>query len=206
MAKKNEKADKSGGGKSGSASKTDKAIAGKADRPAETKPAEKSGKGEGGEGKGGKGAAAKADKVEKGTEKAPAPSGAKEGDKAQESPSLAARMVEGVKNVAHAIAEKLGMADAVPAAEPAGKRHGFRRRMVGRVTSNKMDKTVTVEVIRDALDPVYKKYVRRRERYKAHDEQNQYKIGDRVEITEHRPISRDKRWLVTRLVNRPVQE
>jgi small subunit ribosomal protein S17 len=204
MAKKNEKADKSGGGKSGSASKTDKAVAGKADRPAETKPAEKSGKGEGGEGKGGKGAAAKADKVEKSTEKASAPSGAKEGDK--ESPSLAARMVEGVRNVALAIAEKLGMGDAVPAAEPAGKRHGFRRRMVGRVTSNKMDKTVTVEVIRDALDPVYKKYVRRRERYKAHDEKNQYKIGDRVEITEHRPISRDKRWLVTRLVNRPVQE
>ncbi|HZF47251.1 MAG TPA: 30S ribosomal protein S17 [Polyangiaceae bacterium] len=78
--------------------------------------------------------------------------------------------------------------------------------MVGRVTSNKMDKTVTVEVVRDALDPVYKKYVRRRERYKAHDETNQYKVGDRVEITEHRPISRDKRWLVTRLVNRPVEE
>jgi small subunit ribosomal protein S17 len=78
--------------------------------------------------------------------------------------------------------------------------------MVGRVTSNKMDKTVTVEVIRDSLDPVYKKYVRQRERYKAHDEKNQYKVGDRVEITEHRPISRDKRWLVTRLINRPVQE
>ncbi|MCK6586139.1 MAG: 30S ribosomal protein S17 [Polyangiaceae bacterium] len=78
--------------------------------------------------------------------------------------------------------------------------------MVGRVTSDKMDKTVTVEVIRDALDPVYKKYVRRRERYKAHDEKNQYKVGDRVEITEHRPISRDKRWLVTRLVNRAVEE
>ncbi len=86
------------------------------------------------------------------------------------------------------------------------QRHGFRRKMVGRVTSDKMNKTVVVEVIRNALDPVYKKYVRRRERYKAHDETNQYKVGDRVEITEHRPISRDKRWLVTRLVNRPVEE
>ncbi|MFO0759793.1 MAG: 30S ribosomal protein S17 [Byssovorax sp.] len=84
--------------------------------------------------------------------------------------------------------------------------HGFRRKLVGRVTSDKMDKTVTVEVTRNSPDPVYKKYVRQRERYKAHDETNQYKVGDRVEIQEHRPISRDKRWLVTRLVSRPVQE
>ncbi len=125
-----------------------------------------------------------------------------------ESQSLASKVVEGVKNVAHALAEKLGVANAQPTAEapPAKKAHGFRRKLIGRVTSNKMDKTVTVEVVRDALDPVYKKYVRRRDRYKAHDAQNQYKIGDRVEITEHRPISRDKRWLVTRLVSRPVEE
>jgi small subunit ribosomal protein S17 len=86
------------------------------------------------------------------------------------------------------------------------KAHGFRRRLVGKVTSDKMDKTVTVEVIRNARDPVYKKYVRQRERYKAHDETNQYKVGDRVEIMEHRPISRSKRWLVTKLVARPVEE
>ncbi|XXU22724.1 30S ribosomal protein S17 [Sorangium sp. So ce861] len=99
------------------------------------------------------------------------------------------------------------MAAAAPAqAEAEAKAHGFRRKLVGKVTSDKMDKTVTVEVIRNALDPVYKKYVRQRERYKAHDETNQYKVGDRVEITEHRPISRDKRWLVTKLVARPVEE
>ena len=86
------------------------------------------------------------------------------------------------------------------------KSHGFRRKLVGKVTSDKMDKTVTVEVIRNAPDPVYKKYVRQRDRYKAHDETNQYKTGDRVEIQEHRPISRDKRWLVTRLISRPVEE
>jgi small subunit ribosomal protein S17 len=84
--------------------------------------------------------------------------------------------------------------------------HGFRRKLVGRVTSDKMKKTVTVEVIRSAMDPVYKKYVRMRDRYKAHDETNQYKIGDRVEIQEHRPISREKRWLVTKLIARAVQE
>jgi small subunit ribosomal protein S17 len=84
--------------------------------------------------------------------------------------------------------------------------HGFRRKLVGRVTSSKMNKTVVVEVVRSSLDQVYKKYVRSRDRYKAHDETNQYKVGDRVEIQEHRPISRDKRWLVTRLVRRAVEE
>jgi len=90
-----------------------------------------------------------------------------------------------------------------PAAE---KQHGFRRKLIGRVTSNKCDKTVTVEVVRNAPDPVYKKYVRQRARYKAHDEKNEYKVGDRVEIQEHRPISREKRWIVTRLISRPVEE
>ncbi len=98
---------------------------------------------------------------------------------------------------------------AKPPATPetaAPEAHGFRRKLVGRVTSSKMNKTVVVEVVRSSVDPVYKKYVRSRARYKAHDETNQYKVGDRVEITEHRPISRDKRWLVTKLVSRPVEE
>lgn len=96
---------------------------------------------------------------------------------------------------------------AVGEPNPATPKHrAFRRKLVGRVTSNKMAKTVVVEVVRSTLDPMYKKYVRSRERYKAHDETNQYKVGDRVEIQEHRPISREKRWLVTRLVARPVEE
>ena len=88
---------------------------------------------------------------------------------------------------------------------PEGHR-AFRRKLVGRVTSAKMAKTVVVEVVRSTLDPMYKKYVRSRERYKAHDETNQYKAGDRVEIQEHAPISREKRWIVTRLIARPVEE
>ena len=81
-----------------------------------------------------------------------------------------------------------------------------RRRLIGRVSSDKMDKTVVVEVVRSKRDPVYKKYVRVRAKYKAHDEKNEYRVGDRVEIIEHRPISRDKRWKVVRLVERPAIE
>ena len=78
--------------------------------------------------------------------------------------------------------------------------------MVGRVIKAKMQKTVVVECVTSTRDSLYGKYVKSRTRYKAHDETNQYKVGDRVEITEHRPISRDKRWLVTKLVARPVEE
>jgi small subunit ribosomal protein S17 len=86
------------------------------------------------------------------------------------------------------------------------KTHSFRRRLLGKVVSNKMDKTVVVEVVRKSRDAMYKKYVRSRDRYKAHDEKNEFKVGDRVEIMEHRPISKDKRWKVIRLVARAVQE
>src|SRR5882762_8132025 len=94
------------------------------------------------------------------------------------------------------------------AEEPAHehKTHSFRRRLLGKIVSDKMDKTVVVEVVRRARDTVYKKYVRNRERYKAHDEKNEFKVGDRVEIMEHRPISKDKRWRVIRLVARAVEE
>ncbi|MBX3131042.1 MAG: 30S ribosomal protein S17 [Polyangiaceae bacterium] len=81
-----------------------------------------------------------------------------------------------------------------------------RRRLIGRVKSDKMDKTVVVEVVRFKMDPMYKKYVRVRKRYKAHDEKNQYRTGDRVEIAEHRPLSKEKRFKVVRLIDRPAQE
>lgn len=87
-----------------------------------------------------------------------------------------------------------------------GRAADRRRRLVGVVTSDKMDKTITVEVIRLKVDPKYKKYIRVRARYKAHDEENQYHIGDRVEIVEHRPLSRTKSWRVSRLVKRTEGE
>jgi small subunit ribosomal protein S17 len=84
--------------------------------------------------------------------------------------------------------------------------HGFRRKMVGKVVKDKMNKTVVVECVNARRDQLYGKYVRSKTRYKAHDETNQYKVGDHVEIQEHRPISRDKRFIVVRLVKKFVEE
>jgi len=72
----------------------------------------------------------------------------------------------------------------------------------GIVVSNKMDKTVVVVVQRLVKHPMYKKYVKRRSKYKAHDEQNRCAIGDRVVITETRPLSKDKRWRVRTIVEK----
>lgn len=83
--------------------------------------------------------------------------------------------------------------------------HNVRiRRLIGRVRSDKMDKTVVVEVTRYRMDPMYKKYVKIRKSYKAHDESNEYRAGDRVEIQEFRPLSKQKRWKVSKLIERPA--
>ena len=76
------------------------------------------------------------------------------------------------------------------------KERGNRRTLVGMVVSDKMDKTVVVRVERLVQDPQYKKYVRRYSKFMAHDEDNSCSIGDRVQIIEHRPISKRKRWKV----------
>ncbi|OWT63591.1 30S ribosomal protein S17 [Candidimonas nitroreducens] len=75
-----------------------------------------------------------------------------------------------------------------------------QRTLIGKVVSNKMDKTVVVQVERRVKHPVYGKIVMRSNKYKAHDETNQYNEGDTVEISEGRPISRDKSWTVVRLI------
>jgi small subunit ribosomal protein S17 len=77
-----------------------------------------------------------------------------------------------------------------------------RRTLVGEVTSDKMHKTVVVRVTHRVRSMQYQKYMTKRVKYKAHDEKNEFKIGDRVEIAESRPMSKDKRWRVTRLVER----
>lgn len=75
-----------------------------------------------------------------------------------------------------------------------------RKIRTGVVISDKMDKTVVVEVTRTVIHPVYKKYVHRRKRFMAHDEENRCHIGDEVMIVETRPLSRNKRWRVRRIL------
>ncbi|AZP11577.1 MULTISPECIES: 30S ribosomal protein S17 [Undibacterium] len=76
----------------------------------------------------------------------------------------------------------------------------LKRTLIGKVASDKMNKTVTVVVERHVKHPLYGKIIMRSAKYHAHDEENQAKIGDTVEIQEGRPISKTKAWTVTRVV------
>jgi small subunit ribosomal protein S17 len=82
------------------------------------------------------------------------------------------------------------------------KTRGRRQEKRGVVISNKMDKTVVVQVERLVLHPLYRKYLRRRSRFMAHDEKNACGIGDRVAILETRPLSRRKRWVVRSILGK----
>lgn len=77
---------------------------------------------------------------------------------------------------------------------------GRRKVLVGRVVSDKMDKTVVVAVERMVRHPVISKAIKKTARFKAHDKQNQAKSGDLVEIVETRPLSKEKRWRVRRII------
>jgi len=77
-----------------------------------------------------------------------------------------------------------------------------KREFVGIVTSDKMDKTVVVSIVTKALHPLYKKYVTRTKKVKAHDEHNEAKMGDRVRVIECRPISKEKCWKLAEIVER----
>ncbi len=78
----------------------------------------------------------------------------------------------------------------------------MRRTRVGTVISDKMDKTVVVSVERVVRHPLYGKTVRRTVKFKAHDENNECRVGDRVRIMETRPLSKDKRWRVMQIVEK----
>jgi small subunit ribosomal protein S17 len=77
---------------------------------------------------------------------------------------------------------------------------GKRRTKVGRVVSDKMDKTVVVSVERLQRHPIYKRVIRRSTKFKAHDEENAARVGDSVRIEESRPLSRDKRWRLVEIL------
>ncbi len=81
---------------------------------------------------------------------------------------------------------------------------GQRKSLVGTVVSDKMDKTVVIQVERLTLHTRFKKYVRRRKRYKAHDERNECRIGDRVLIVETRPLSKEKCWRVLKTLEKAL--
>src|SRR5258705_7137085 len=88
-----------------------------------------------------------------------------------------------------------------PATAEGGTTHR-RRELVGVVTSDKMQKTVVVQVTRRVKAPLFGKFVTKRTKYKAHSETDEYKVGDKVMIVESRPLSKDKRWRVAKLITK----
>ncbi len=100
-----------------------------------------------------------------------------------------------------AVAEAVGVSPS--AVEVDGGRNS-RKIRVGVVVSDSMDKTVTVSVGRQFLHPLYGKLLKRTKKYHAHDENNEFQVGDTVRITETRPLSKTKRWRVVDLIERPV--
>ena len=80
----------------------------------------------------------------------------------------------------------------------------LRKTRVGLVTSDKMDKTIVVSVTDNVKHPLYGKIVKRTYKLKAHDEENQCRIGDRVKVMETRPLSKDKRWRLVEIVEKAI--
>jgi len=81
---------------------------------------------------------------------------------------------------------------------------GLRKSMIGVVTSDKMQKTVVVTVERRVKNPTYEKYVVKKSKFKAHDEKNEAKVGDRVLLYETKPMSKDKKWKVGKILAKAV--
>jgi len=79
---------------------------------------------------------------------------------------------------------------------------GVRKRLIGTVVSDRMDKTALVLVNRLTQHPVYKKYIRKRSKYMAHDPLNRCRVGDKVQIIESRPLSKRKRWQVVGILEK----
>ena len=78
----------------------------------------------------------------------------------------------------------------------------FRKTRVGKVVSDKMDKTIVVAIEDRVQHPLYKKFIKRTYKLKAHDEKNEAGVGDRVKVMETRPLSRDKRWRLVEIIEK----
>jgi small subunit ribosomal protein S17 len=114
-----------------------------------------------------------------------------------------------VKNVAKKAPVKAAPVKAAPvkaapvkAAPVKAAAKKIERTVTGKVTSNKMDKTITVLVERKVKHPLYGKYINQSNKFHAHDEKNEINEGDVVQITEHKPISKSKSWVVTKVVSK----
>ena len=79
---------------------------------------------------------------------------------------------------------------------------GYRKTRIGEVVSDKMDKTIVVAIKTKVRHPLYGKMVNRTRKFKAHDENNECKIGDRVKVMETRPLSKDKRWRLVEIIEK----
>ena len=79
---------------------------------------------------------------------------------------------------------------------------GYRKTRIGRVVSNKMDKTIVVAIVDSVKHPLYGKIVKKTYKLKAHDEQNVCAVGDRVKVMETRPLSKDKRWRLVEIIEK----
>lgn len=117
-------------------------------------------------------------------------------DAAEGEPAAGAAATEGAPS---ATAETAAAGDA-----PAPQKGAGRKARVGVVTSDRAQKTVTVSVERTFAHPLYGKRVARTKKYHAHDENDEYQVGDVVRIVETRPLSKTKRWRVVELLERPV--
>ena len=79
---------------------------------------------------------------------------------------------------------------------------GYRKTRIGKVVSNKMDKTIVVAIMENVRHPIYNKVMKRTYKLKAHDENNECNIGDKVEVMETRPLSKDKRWRLVSIIEK----
>jgi small subunit ribosomal protein S17 len=111
---------------------------------------------------------------------------------------------DGAKRTEAPASRRAGASESRAASPTVAKRRGSGRKRVltGRVVSNKMQKTIVVQIERRKLHPLYKKYITRTKKVKAHDEGNECGIGDLVRVIESRPISKDKRWRLVEILER----
>lgn len=103
-------------------------------------------------------------------------------------------------------AKKANQAPKAEKASTTERKRGQRKVLRGTVSSHKMDKTLTVVVDRLVRHPMYEKFLRRRTKVHAHDEKNEARVGDIVEVMETRPLSKLKRWRLLRIVRRQAEQ